>query len=315
MPPLCDFAATVLGQQVGGQSLLLEIAGNPLPRVSDAGPAKVGGAEQPPPPPGRGSPGRARAPRRPVAAGRRPGAGRNVPPCSPPPRDACFSATHCSARRASTLPKAHPPGEEGAGPSENLHGHAAAFPLSTQPHRPRQPHRHGADDPQPRHQLFHPSSHDAAPWPARRRRPLRHRGRVAVTNAAVTMAEPGRPPEAVHRQRAQRPRDYAEIEAVLASGAVRSMIDRVVPLAQASEAFAASETGGRAGKGVIAVGERRRSRLAPGAACLVGAGRASAPPPTRPGLRSGRRCGPVMRLGRRHPREIQQPLGDSPPMA
>lgn len=111
------------------------------------------------------------------------------------------------------------------------------------------------------------------------------------------------------------PRDYAEIEAVLASGAVRSMIDRVVPLAQASEAFAASETGGRAGKGVIAVGERRRSRLAPRAACLVGAGRASAPPPTRPGLRSGRRCGPVMRLGRRHPREIQQPLGDSPPMA
>ncbi|MBI5610494.1 MAG: NAD(P)-dependent alcohol dehydrogenase [Deltaproteobacteria bacterium] len=47
--------------------------------------------------------------------------------------------------------------------------------------------------------------------------------------------------------------DYAEIEAMLASGAVRPLIDRVVPLAQAGEAFAASEGGGLAGKVVITV--------------------------------------------------------------
>ncbi len=50
-----------------------------------------------------------------------------------------------------------------------------------------------------------------------------------------------------------KPQDYAEIEAMLASGAVRPLIDRVLPLAQAGEAFAASEGGGVAGKVVISV--------------------------------------------------------------
>jgi len=50
------------------------------------------------------------------------------------------------------------------------------------------------------------------------------------------------------------PEDYAEIERLILSGAVQPVIDRVVPLAQAAEAFAASERGGVAGKIVIRVG-------------------------------------------------------------
>jgi len=50
------------------------------------------------------------------------------------------------------------------------------------------------------------------------------------------------------------PEDYAEIERLVLSGAVRPRIDRVVPLARAGEAFAASERGGVAGKIVVRVG-------------------------------------------------------------
>jgi len=48
-----------------------------------------------------------------------------------------------------------------------------------------------------------------------------------------------------------RPGDYAELESLVISGAVRPLIDRVLPLEQAREAFAAVEAGGFAGKIVI----------------------------------------------------------------
>ncbi len=48
------------------------------------------------------------------------------------------------------------------------------------------------------------------------------------------------------------PQDYTELETLVTSGVVRPVIDRVLPLAQAGEAFAASERGGLAGKIVIA---------------------------------------------------------------
>lgn len=50
-----------------------------------------------------------------------------------------------------------------------------------------------------------------------------------------------------------RPEDYARIEAMLASGAVRPLIDRVLPLDQAAEAFAICEAGGVPGKVVLRV--------------------------------------------------------------
>lgn len=49
------------------------------------------------------------------------------------------------------------------------------------------------------------------------------------------------------------PRDYAEIEAMIASGAVRPLIGKVFTLEQAAEAFAAQERGGVAGKVVVVV--------------------------------------------------------------
>lgn len=48
--------------------------------------------------------------------------------------------------------------------------------------------------------------------------------------------------------------DFAAIEALLASGAVKPVINRVVPLERAGEAFAEAERGGGAGKIVVRVG-------------------------------------------------------------
>ncbi|MBI5546112.1 MAG: NADP-dependent oxidoreductase [Deltaproteobacteria bacterium] len=50
-----------------------------------------------------------------------------------------------------------------------------------------------------------------------------------------------------------KPEDYAEIEELVRSGAVRPLIDRVLPLDQAAEAFAALERGGVAGKIVLRI--------------------------------------------------------------
>ncbi|WP_428264320.1 NAD(P)-dependent alcohol dehydrogenase [Haliangium sp.] len=52
-----------------------------------------------------------------------------------------------------------------------------------------------------------------------------------------------------------RPEDYAELEALLASGAVTPVIDETYPLERATEAFAALEAGGKTrGKVVVTVG-------------------------------------------------------------
>jgi NADPH:quinone reductase-like Zn-dependent oxidoreductase len=50
-----------------------------------------------------------------------------------------------------------------------------------------------------------------------------------------------------------RPDDYAELERLLAEGSVKPVIDKVVPLAGAAQAYAALEAGGTVGKVVILV--------------------------------------------------------------
>lgn len=51
-----------------------------------------------------------------------------------------------------------------------------------------------------------------------------------------------------------RPEDYAELERLLAEGSVKPAIDKVVPLGEAIQAYAALEAGGTVGKVVIRVG-------------------------------------------------------------
>jgi NADPH:quinone reductase-like Zn-dependent oxidoreductase len=51
-----------------------------------------------------------------------------------------------------------------------------------------------------------------------------------------------------------RPEDYAELERLLAEGSVKPVIDQIVPLAEAAQAYAALEAGGTVGKLVIRVG-------------------------------------------------------------
>ena len=50
-----------------------------------------------------------------------------------------------------------------------------------------------------------------------------------------------------------RPEDYAELERLLAEGSVKPTIDKVVPLAEAAQAYAALEAGGTVGKVIIRV--------------------------------------------------------------
>ena len=49
------------------------------------------------------------------------------------------------------------------------------------------------------------------------------------------------------------PEDYAELERLLAAGSVKPVIDKVVPLAEAVQAYAALEAGGTVGKVVIRI--------------------------------------------------------------
>ncbi len=51
-----------------------------------------------------------------------------------------------------------------------------------------------------------------------------------------------------------RPGDYAELERLLADGSIKPVIDRVVPLTEAAQAYAALEVGGTVGKVVIRTG-------------------------------------------------------------
>lgn len=48
-----------------------------------------------------------------------------------------------------------------------------------------------------------------------------------------------------------RPEDYGELARLVASGAVKPVVARVIPLEAAAEAFAALEAGGTVGKVVI----------------------------------------------------------------
>jgi NADPH:quinone reductase-like Zn-dependent oxidoreductase len=50
-----------------------------------------------------------------------------------------------------------------------------------------------------------------------------------------------------------RPEDYADLERLLADGSVKAVIDKVVPLAEAAQAYAALESGGTVGKVVIRI--------------------------------------------------------------
>ena len=50
-----------------------------------------------------------------------------------------------------------------------------------------------------------------------------------------------------------RPEDYADLERLLAGGSVKAVIDKVVPLAEAAQAYAALESGGTVGKVVIRI--------------------------------------------------------------
>jgi NADPH:quinone reductase-like Zn-dependent oxidoreductase len=51
-----------------------------------------------------------------------------------------------------------------------------------------------------------------------------------------------------------RPEDYAELERLIADGSVKPVIDKIVPLAEAAQAYAALEAGGTVGKVVIRIG-------------------------------------------------------------
>ncbi|MGC9986547.1 MAG: NAD(P)-dependent alcohol dehydrogenase [Polyangia bacterium] len=50
-----------------------------------------------------------------------------------------------------------------------------------------------------------------------------------------------------------RPEDYAELERLLADGSVKPVIDKIVPLAEAAQAYAALEAGGTVGKVIIRI--------------------------------------------------------------
>ena len=50
-----------------------------------------------------------------------------------------------------------------------------------------------------------------------------------------------------------RPEDYAELERLLADGSVKPVIDKIVPLAEAAQAYTALEAGGTVGKVVIRI--------------------------------------------------------------
>ena len=49
------------------------------------------------------------------------------------------------------------------------------------------------------------------------------------------------------------PEDYAELERLLAEGSIKPVIEKVVPLAEAVQAYAALEVGGTVGKVVIRI--------------------------------------------------------------
>ena len=50
-----------------------------------------------------------------------------------------------------------------------------------------------------------------------------------------------------------RPEDYAELERLLAEGSVKPVIDKIVPLVEAAQAYAALEAGGTVGKVIIRI--------------------------------------------------------------